>query len=104
MKAVLERGCISKVCHSKENVRVVCFRSTEKVGGSNSHKFEGYESFHSVHKLQDYMCIINLKDAYFSVPLHRFTKISTASLGRELVRDPVYGLVWDQLPEYLQNY
>ena len=60
---------------------------------ATSHKFEGYESFHSVHKLQDYMCIIDLKDAYFSVYLHRFTKISTASLGRELVRVPV-SMVW----------
>ena len=74
---MLEKGSISKVCHSKGKFLSSLFLI--------SHKFEGSESVHSPQKLQDgrftlsEVCVtkrklhvqIDLKNACFSVPLHK---------------------------------
>ena len=49
VKAILEKGSISKVCHSKGEFLSSLF----------------------VYKKGDYMCKTDLKDAHFSVPLHK---------------------------------
>ena len=79
VKAMLEKGSISKVCHSKGEFLSSLFLISKKGGGNRPdinlkdlNRFIPYKHF-KMEGLQkgDYMCKIDLKDAYFSVPLHK---------------------------------
>ena len=88
VKAMLEKGSNSKVCHSKEEFFSLLFLISKKgTDGGNRpvinlkdmHRFIPYKHFRMeglhclkyVFQKRDYMCKINLKDVYFSVPLHK---------------------------------
>ena len=103
VKAMLEKGSISKVYHSKgkflrslfliskksgENRPVIYLKDLNQFIPYKHFKREGLHGLKYVLQKRDYMYKIDLKDAYFSVLL-RFTKISTVSWGRKLVRVPV---------------
>ena len=86
VKAMLEKGSISKVCHSKGEFLSSLFLISKKGGGNRPvinlkdlnwfipykhFKMEGLHCLKYVLPKGDYMCKIDLKDAYFSVPLHK---------------------------------
>ena len=86
VKAMLEKGSISKVCHSKGEFLNSLFLISRKRGGNRPvinlknlnwfipykhFKMEGLHCLKYVLQKGDYMCKIDLKDAYFSVPLHK---------------------------------
>ena len=105
VKAILEKGSISKVCHSKgEFLRSLFLTSKKRWREPTSHKFEGSESVHSLQALQDgrfalpEICVAKRRLHAQNRPegcilqcssTQRFTKISTVSLGRKLARVPV---------------
>ena len=86
VKAMLEKGSISKVCHSKGEFLSSLFLISKK-GGVNRpvinlkdlnqvilykyFKMEGLHCLKYVLQKGDYMCKADLKDAYFSVSLHK---------------------------------
>ena len=89
VKAMLEKGSISKVCHSKGEFLSSLFLISKK-GNANRpvinlkdlNRFIHYKHFkmEDLHCLKnvlqkgDYICKIDLKDAYFSVPLHKYSR------------------------------
>ena len=86
VKAMLEKGSILKVCHSKGEFLSSLFLISKK-GGTNRpvtnlkdlnwfipykhFKMEGLHCLKCVLQKGDYMCKIDLKDTYFSVLLHK---------------------------------
>ena len=98
VKAMVEKGSISNVCHTKGEFLSSLFLISKK-GGRNRpvinlkdlNRFIPYKHFkmEGLHCLKymlqkgDYICKIDLKDAYFSVPLHKDS--------RKLVRFPWFG-------------
>ena len=86
VKAVLEKGSILKVCHSKGEFLSSLFLISKKGGGNRPvinlkdlnrfipykhFKMEGLHCLKYVLQKGNYICKIDLKDAYFSVPLHK---------------------------------
>ena len=83
---MLEKGSISKVCHSKGEFLSSLFLISKK-GGVNRpvinlkdlnrvilykyFKMEGLHCLKYVLQKGDYMCKVDLKDAYLKVPLHK---------------------------------
>ena len=86
VKVMLEKGSISKVCHSKGEFLSSLFLISKK-GGVNRpvinlkdlnrvilykyFKMEGLHCLKYVLQKGDYMCKVDLKDAYLRVPLHK---------------------------------
>ena len=86
VKAMLEKGSISKVCHSKgeflsslsevskkdgEIRPVINLKDLNRFIPYERFKMEGLHCLKYVLQKRDYMCKIDLKNAYFSVPLHK---------------------------------
>ena len=86
VKAMLEKGSISKVYHSKgkflrslfliskksgENPPVIYLKDLNQFIPYKHFKMEGLHSLKYVLQKRDYMYEIDLKDAYFSVLLHK---------------------------------
>ena len=86
VKAMLEKGSISKVCYSKGKFFSSLFLISKKCGGNQPvinlkdlNRFIPYKHFRmeGLHCLKcvlhkgDYMCKTDLNDAYFSIPLHK---------------------------------
>ena len=77
VKAMLEKGSISKVCHflickkGGENRPVINLKDLNRFIPYKHFKMEGLHCLKYVLQKGDYMCKIDLKDAYFSVPLHK---------------------------------
>ena len=104
VKAMVEKGSISNVCHSKGEFLSSLFLISKK-GGRNRpvinlkdlnrfipykhFKMEGLHCLKYVLQKGDYICKIDLKDAYFSVPLHKDS--------RKLVRFPWPGNLYEFL-------
>ena len=104
VKAMLGKGSISIVCHSKEKFLSSMFLIS-KIGGGNRSvinlkdlnwfipyghfKMEGSYCLQYVLQKGDYISKIYLKDILQRTSTQRFTKIITVSLGRKLVRVPV---------------
>ena len=101
VKAMLEKGSISKVCHSKVeflsslflisnendwNRPVINLKDLDRFISYKHFKMEGLHYLKYVLQKRDYMCKIDLKDAYFSVPLHKDSR----KLGRFLWAENLY--------------
>ena len=101
VKAMLEKGSISKVCHSKVeflsslflisnendwNRPVINLKDLDRFISYKHLKMEGLHYLKYVLQKRDYMCKIDLKDAYFSVPLHKDSR----KLGRFLWAENLY--------------
>ena len=104
VKAMLGKGSISIVCHSKEKFLSSMFLISKIDGGNRSvinlkdlnwfipyghFKMEGSYCLKYVLQKGDYISKIYLKDILQRTSTQRFTKIITVSLGRKLVRVPV---------------
>ena len=104
VNAMLGKGSISIVCHSKEKFLSSMFLIS-KIGGGNRSvinlrvlnwfipyghfKMEGSCCLKYVLQKGDYISKIYLKDILQRTSTQRFTKIITVSLGRKIVRVPV---------------
>ena len=104
VNAMLEKGSISKVCHSKGEFLSSFYLISKKGGGNRpvinlkdlnwftpyrQFKMEGLHCLKYVFQKGDYMCKIDLKDAHFSVPLHKDSQ--------KLVRFPWAGNLYEFL-------
>ena len=100
---MLEKGSISKVCHLKQEFLSSLFLISKKGGGNRPVISEGSELVQSLQTLQDgkfalsEICVakrgLHVQHRPEGCILQRsstqgFTKISTVSLGRKLVRVP----------------
>ena len=83
---MLEKGSISKICHSKGEFLSSLFLINKKGVGNQPNinlkdlirlisykhfRMEGLYCLKYALQKEDYMCKIDLKDGYFSIPLHK---------------------------------
>ena len=71
------------------NWPVINLKNLNRFNPCKNFKMEFLHCLKYVLQKGDYMCKIDLKDILQRSSTQRFTKISTVSLGRELVRVPV---------------
>ena len=85
-KEMLEKGSISKICHSKGEFLSSLFLINKKGVGNQPNinlkdlnrlisykhfRMEGLYCLKYALQKEDYMCKIDLRDGYFSIPLHK---------------------------------